>query len=53
MKKIEQINSKLTFVKLLLLLLLLLLLTAIEFSLGGSSPYTGTDKKDEKKYIYT
>ena len=26
--------------KLLLLLLLLLLFTAIEFSLGGSSPYT-------------
>jgi len=28
----------------LLLLLLLLLLTAIELSLGGSSPYTSTDK---------
>jgi hypothetical protein len=28
----------------LLLLLLLLLFTAIEFSLGGSSPYTSTDK---------
>ena len=27
-----------------LLLLLLLLLTAVEFSLGGSSPYTSTDK---------
>ena len=27
-----------------LLLLLLLLLTAIELSLGGSSPYTSTDK---------
>ena len=27
-----------------LLLLLLLLLTAIEFSLGGSSPYTSTDQ---------
>jgi hypothetical protein len=31
--------------KLLLLLLLLLLLTGIELSLGGSSPYTSTDKK--------
>jgi hypothetical protein len=28
----------------LLLLLLLLLLTEIEFSLGGGSPYTSTDK---------
>ena len=34
------------------LLLLLLLFTAIEFSLGGSSPYTSTDKTKKKK-IYT
>ena len=32
---------------LLLLLLLLLLFTAIEFSLGGSSPYTSTDKTND------
>jgi len=32
------------------LLLLLLLLTAVELSLGGSSPYTGTDKTDKNKY---
>jgi len=31
----------------LLLLLLLLLLTEIEFSLGGSSPYTGTNKTNK------
>ena len=31
------------------LLLLLLLLTAIELSLGGSSPYTSTDKTNKKK----
>jgi hypothetical protein len=33
----------------ILLLLLLLLLTAIEFSLGGSSPYTGTVKTYKNK----
>jgi len=33
----------------LLLLLLLLLLTAIELSLGGSSPYTSTDKRNKNK----
>jgi hypothetical protein len=37
-------------VTLLLLLLLLLLLSAIELSLGGSSPYTSTDKTIENKY---
>jgi len=33
-----------------LLLLLLLLLTAIELSLGGSSPYHYTDKTNKNKY---
>jgi len=33
-----------------LLLLLLLLLTAVQFSLGGSSPYTSTDKTNKNKY---
>jgi len=33
-----------------LLLLLLLPLTAIEFSRGGSSPYTSTDKTNKNKY---
>jgi hypothetical protein len=33
-----------------LLLLLLLLLTAIELSLGSSSPYTSTDKTNKNKY---
>ena len=32
----------------ILLLLLLLLLTAFELSLGGSSPYTSTDKTNNK-----
>ena len=31
-------------------LLLLLLLTAIEFSLGDSSPYTSTEKTNKNKY---
>jgi hypothetical protein len=34
----------------LLLLLLLLLLIAIDLSLCGSSPYTSTDKTNEKTY---
>jgi hypothetical protein len=34
----------------IILLLLLLLLTAIELSLGGSSPYTSTDKTNKNKY---
>ena len=35
---------------LLLLLLMLLLLTAMEFSLCGSSPYTSTNKTNKDKY---
>ena len=35
---------------LLLLLILILLFTAIDLSLGGSSPYTGTDKTNKNKY---
>ena len=35
---------------LLLLLVLLLFLTTIELSLGGSSPYTSTDKTNRDKY---
>jgi hypothetical protein len=32
------------------ILLLFLLLPAIEFSLGGSIPYTSTDKTNKNKY---
>ena len=35
---------------LLLLLLLIIITTAIEFSLGGSSPYTSTDKTNRNKH---
>jgi len=35
----------------LYLLLLLLSLTTVELSLGGSSPYTSTDKTNKNKYI--
>jgi len=38
---------------LLLLLLLLLLQIVIEFSLGGSIPYTSTDKTNKNKYTET
>jgi hypothetical protein len=41
---------ELPFEYLLLLLLLLLLLTAIELSLGGSSPYTSTEKSNKNKF---
>ena len=30
--------------------MLLMLFSAIEFSLGGSSPYTSTDKANKNKY---
>jgi hypothetical protein len=47
-----QYGLKLSLLLLLLLLLrlLMLLLTAIELSLGGSSPYTSTDKTNKNKY---
>ena len=35
------------------LFLLVLLLPAIELSLGGSSPYTSTDKTNKNKYTQT
>ena len=38
------------YVKDLTYMLLLLLFTAIELSLGGSSPYTSTDKTNKNKY---
>jgi hypothetical protein len=38
-------HSEVSRTLMLLLLLLLLLLTAVELSLGGSSPYTSTDKQ--------
>ena len=37
-------------VRRLLFIFLLLLLTAIELSLGGSSPYTSTEKSNNNKY---
>jgi hypothetical protein len=43
--------SSLLLHSLLLPLLLLLLLTTAELSLGGSSPYTSTDKTNKNKYI--
>jgi hypothetical protein len=44
-------QGKLLLLLLLLLLpILLLLLTALGLSLGGSSPYTSTDKTNKNKY---
>ena len=37
----------------IIIITLLLLLTAIEFSLGGSSPYNSTDKTNKNKYTRT
>jgi len=37
----------------LLIYLLAYLLTAVDLSLGGSRPYTGTDKTNKNKYTYT
>ena len=45
--------SIIKIVSVLLLLLLLLLFTAIEFSLGVSSPYTSTGKTNKNKYTQT
>ena len=48
----EPVTGTLYFLLLqLLLLLLLLLLTAVELSLGGSSPYTSTNKTNKDKNI--
>ena len=44
----DSYESSRSFFMQLLLLLLLLLITAIEFSLDGSSPYTSTDKTNDK-----
>jgi len=33
-----------------IIIIILLLLTAIDLSLGGSSPYTSTDKTNRDKY---
>ena len=47
---IVEVFLKIIIIIILLLLLLLLLLTSIEFSLGGSSPHTSTDKTNKNKY---
>ena len=46
------ITVHLLLLLLLLLLLILLLLSAIEFSLGGNSPYGSTNKTNKIKYTY-
>jgi len=34
----------------IIIIIIIIIITAIEFSLGGSSPYTGTDKTNKNKY---
>jgi hypothetical protein len=36
----------------MMMMIIIILLTANELSLGGSSPYTGTDKTNNNKYKY-
>ena len=36
--------------KQLVIIIIIIIITAIEFSLGGSSPYTSTDKANKNKY---
>jgi len=33
-----------------IIIIIIIIITAIELSLGGSRPYTGTDKTDKNKY---
>ena len=37
----------------IIIIIITYLLTVIELSLGGSSPYTSTDKTNKNIYIYT
>jgi len=39
-----------TNIIIIIIITVIYLLTAIEFSLGGSSPYTSTDKTNKNKY---
>jgi hypothetical protein len=34
-------------------IIIIIIITAIEFSLGGSSPYSSTDKTNKNKYTET
>jgi hypothetical protein len=35
----------------MIIIIIIIIITAIELSLGGSSPYTSTDKTNKNKYI--
>jgi hypothetical protein len=36
-----------------IIIIIIIIISAIEFSLGGNSPYTSTDKTNNNKYTYT
>ena len=39
--------------RIIIIIIIIIIITAIDFSLGGSSPYTNTDKTNKNKYTYT
>ena len=39
-----------TSVIIIIIIIIIIITTAIQLSLGGSSPYTGTDKTNKNKY---
>jgi len=43
-------HEAIAFIIIIIIIIITNLLTAIEFSLGGSSPYTSTDKINKNKY---
>ena len=38
------------FEEIIIIIIIIIIITAFEFSLDGSSPYTSTDKTNENKY---
>jgi hypothetical protein len=40
----------LTIIIIIIIIIIVIIITAIELSLGGSSPYTSTDKTNRNKY---
>jgi uncharacterized protein YpmB len=37
-------------ITIIIIIIIIIIITAIEFSLGGSSPYTSTEKTNKNKY---
>ena len=45
-----RVDSSLHSYFIIIIIIIIIIITAIELSLGGSSPYTGTDKTNKSKY---